>query len=165
MDKPIDSGLTIGKAFKRYFCLVSVTFASNTSRSCDPGSRPHCAVPVMLSPCTVRLPVTLLGCMTRTWLPDTIPCVGPLGFVGVPARRLPVCSEARLRERHLDRSAATPPAWYPSTAHELMATHVPAHFPVTSTVGASVAGPTPPAHPVTTSITRPSIIIENVFNA
>src|SRR5262245_7430460 len=44
-----------------------------------------------------------------------------------------------------------------------VATHVPTHLPVMSTVGATVAGPTPLAQPAVASTTRTSMIHEDFF--
>src|SRR5215472_16177186 len=77
----------------------------------------------------------------RTSLPDTTPSVAPLGSMGAPViTRFPeYCDPVCLR-----LISTEPP---PSAAR--VAVHVPTHFPVTSTVGATVAVPVAPAHPAT----------------
>src|SRR5262245_57827092 len=114
-----------------------------------------CRAPLIVSPWTVSRPVTLVGCSTRTSLPDTTPCVYPLGSVKVPViSKLPEYSDPFC----LSVISIDPP---PRLA--LVAVHVPTHLPVTSTVGATVAGPRPPAHPAITSSVKPVITNAALF--
>src|SRR6266542_1973912 len=91
----------------------------------------------------------------RTSLPDTTPCVGPLGSVMVPVT-------SKLPE-YRDPVCLIVISIAPLPRLGLLATHVPTHLPVTSTVGAVVAGPTPPAHPPAASTTRTTMTAERLF--
>src|SRR6266511_969152 len=93
----------------------------------------------------------------RTSLPDTTPCVGPLGSVMVPVT-------SKLPE-YRDPVCLIVISIAPLPRLGLLAAHVPTHLPVTSTVGATVAGPTPPAHPAPASTTRTIIITTGFFMA